>query len=82
MRLLHCLCMNRNQATKPPRLSSSSRAQTLQVAADFSELALYPKHRIARAVVRTLDIPVLAQWIVIHGRDEIEGRLEFNVVEA
>jgi hypothetical protein len=45
-------------------------------------LALNPELRLPRPVVGSLDVPVLAQRIVIHCRHEVEGRLELDVVEA
>src|SRR5687767_1490815 len=44
--------------------------------------ALDPELRLSGAVVGSLDVPVLAERIVVHRRDEVERRLELDVVEA
>src|SRR4029434_6665970 len=45
-------------------------------------LALHPELRLARPVVCALDVPILTQRVVVHRRDEVEGRLELDVVET
>src|SRR4029434_452934 len=46
-----------------------------------SASALYPQLRLPGPVVGALDVPVLAERVVIHRGHEIEGRLELDVVE-
>src|SRR5215207_7908232 len=47
-----------------------------------SVLTLYPELGLAGPVVSPLDVPVLPEWVVIHRRDEVEGRLELDVIET
>src|SRR5687767_14920316 len=44
--------------------------------------ALDPELRLPGSVVSPLDVPVLPERIVVHRRDEVEGRLEFDVIET
>lgn len=44
--------------------------------------ALDPKLRVPRAVVSSLKVPVFPLRIVIHGSNEVERRLELDVVKT
>src|SRR5262245_21877844 len=44
--------------------------------------ALNPQLGFPGAIVGPLDVPVLPQRVLVHRGDEIEGRLEFDVIES
>src|SRR5262249_31112805 len=44
--------------------------------------ALHPQLRFPRPVVGSLDVPILSERVLVHSCDEVEGRLEFDVIES
>src|SRR5690242_19130510 len=68
-----------------PRSTSGTalgRLTPISMSVPLSRSALDPELRLSRTVVGSFDVPVLAQRVLVHRGDEIERRLELDVIET